>query len=125
MPQITVTPKYVNPPKPGKKYASIHADSVYYGFDPNKIPVTTFQKGVSTTFEYETSEGGYHSITKVLPPAQGGASATFSSAAQSDGWPRERVQGHRRLEIAKACIAANVGSEIGMRWLSWINEADA
>lgn len=132
--QMTITPKYINPPKDNKP-ASINDGNTYFNFDVNKIPIASFSKGRAVTVEVE-QQGEYKGVPtyKIVGLVQssvagsggagsGGAAASTATPA-SDGWPKERVQGHRRLEIAKACIQANVGQAGGDIWLAWVNQAD-
>lgn len=137
--QMTITPKYINPPKDNKP-ASINDGNTYFNFDTNKIPPSSFAKGRAVTVEVEQA-GEYkgNPTYKIIglvqaPYSGGGAASTIATGGSggsggnggsfSDGWPKERVQGHRRLEIAKACIGSNLGSEVAKLWLNWVNEAD-
>lgn len=110
MPQITVTPKYVNDPRPGKKMSSINCDGTYYGFDAAKIPKSAFAKGVPVTIEYSTSQSGYHTITRIIS-SSGGA-----------GGSHERNDRIITLTaIAKSCIEAGKDTQEADQWIEWID----
>lgn len=137
MPHMTLTPDYINPPKAGKKYASINCQKVYYSFDQDKIPLSTFRKGVAIICDV-VENNGYQNIVGIIGTPQTSAGTGGSGQQQAAGsagtnsgfqrndasWTPEKIQGHRRLEIAKACIQANVSKEVGFTWLNWVNAAD-
>lgn len=140
MPQITVTPKYINPAKPGKKYASINVDGVYYSFDPAKIPLSAFQKNVPVEIEYTVTDSNgntYYNIQRIVAPqsntgyAGGGASqsarpqqqATITASGggmSKEDWERkDRII--TRSAIAKSCIEANITDvSVANFWVNWI-----
>lgn len=131
MPQITVTPKYVNEPKEGKRYGSINADGTYYSFDAKKIPTSTFQKGVAIDIEYVQNEQGYNSITRVRQkqqaPAAPGISGTMPTRGGTDPNAMSKADWEKkdmiitRSAIAKSCIEANItDTKVADYWLAWV-----
>lgn len=147
MPQLNVTPKYVNPPKPGKKYASISVDGVYYSFDPAKIPLHSFQKGVPIDIEYTVSDvngNTYYNIQRVRAQNNGqgyaggggaASSVTFTAPGGGASPPNPNAMSKAdwaakdahvtRLAIAKSCIESNQTLEVADLWLSWVNQKAA
>lgn len=131
MPQITVIPAYINAPKPGKRYASIKSnDGVYYSFDPAKIPLNTFQKGVAIDIEYTATDSNgntYYNIQRVRgdAPAQASGGSGASRAADPNAmskadWAAKDAM-ITRSAIAKSCIEANVTDvAVAEYWLSWV-----
>jgi len=123
MPQITAIPKFVNAPSK-TKYASINVEGVYYSFDPAKIPLSSFTKGVAATFEYTTNEKGYHNISRVIHSANSSGLGGGMSSQQEYIEGRQDAKDNKitRLAIAKSCIEANAGTDTADMWLSWVLE---
>ncbi len=137
MPQLTVTPSFVNPAKPGKKYASIKSnDGVYYSFDPAKIPLSTFQKNVPIDIEYTVTDsngntycniqrvrGGVQSQASYGPPVSGPQTprAVDPNAMTKADW-QAKDDKISRVAIAKSCIEANVNTDVADIWLAWVNQ---
>jgi hypothetical protein len=62
--QVTITPKYVNEPKPGKKNWSIKDQGdVYYSIPPDMAP--SFKVGQPVTVDYQSKDFGGRSINMV------------------------------------------------------------
>ena len=123
MASTTVTPKYINPPQAGKKWASINADGTYYSFDPAVIPMSSFQKGVPIGIEYETKPYNgkdYHTIKSVVQV--GGAAQSSGGTAppqyRQNMSPEESMK-ITRLAIAKSCIEGNQAISVAEMWLDW------
>lgn len=134
MASTTVTPKYINGPQAGKKWASINADGVYYSFDPAVIPMSTFQKGVAIGIQYETKPYNgkdYHTIKSVVQIGGGGAASytTNSSGGSGAGNYRQAMDPAEsmkvtRLAIAKSCIEGNQQIAVAEAWLKWVLEGN-
>lgn len=71
MPTITLTVKYVNPPKPGKKRGSIKdTDDQMFGVFPDKLHL--FETGKTYEVEYTSNEVGgvvYNTVKSATPLA--------------------------------------------------------
>lgn len=122
---MTLTPQWVNEPKPGKKWASISVNKVYYSFDPAKIPMSSFQKNVPVTIEYTTSEQGYNNIVRVVPGAQ--PAAQVGAGGTGGGSYRQAmdpVESRKitKLAIAKSCIEGNQTIQVAEMWLEWCSK---
>lgn len=120
--QITVTPSFVNSPKPGKKYASIKVGDTYYSFEPEKIPLDSFRKGSPVTFEYVAKDYNgttYYNITKLIAAAPA-APANGSGNYRQQMTPEESTR-VTRLALAKSCIEANTSIAVAEEWLRWVN----
>lgn len=79
--QMTLVPEYVNPPKPGSKYASIKCQGTYYSFPQDML--SSFQKGVPITVDVHQNDKGFWNIQRVYNAApQPVASPAASPPAQ-------------------------------------------
>ena len=69
MPQATVVCKFVNPPKPGKRYGSVKDPAgIYWSLPPNLVSQVT--QGASILVNYEETPEGYKNIKSIVPTAQ-------------------------------------------------------
>ena len=69
MPYATVTVRYVNDPKPGKKMGSIKStDDVYYGAWPNQL--RQFESGQTYDIEYEELGSGFKKFVRFQDEGQ-------------------------------------------------------
>ena len=87
MPQTSVTIKYVNPAKPGKKMGSIKTeDGTYYAVWPDKL--AKLSAGSTVEIEYE-QEGDIKFLRNILSPIGNGA---YSQTGGSKGTPQQSVE---------------------------------
>lgn len=109
MPTTTITVKYVNQPRPGKKQGSVKDDNgTIYGVYPDKLSL--FQPNATYEIEYKDSEWQgktYHNIVSVKPA--GG----LSPAPQSNGGGNYRPTSPVDAERMYVCSLVNAGIQAG------------
>lgn len=111
----TITVKYVNPPKPGKKRGTIKDESdTFYGVWPDKIAL--FQQGRTYAIEYTSQEANgqtWHTIVSAVQQAEVAPAAAAAKQATGGGGQVYRETCAKDAERMFVCSMMNAFIQAG------------
>lgn len=115
MPTVTLTVKYVNPPKPGKNRGSIKdTDDVIYGVFGDKLH--QFEAGKTYDIDYtEQDVNGvtYRTVKSVTPLSSGAPKSSASTPSSGGGSYRETsARDAERMFVCSILNAAIQGQQV-------------